>query len=154
MHNTSALHRRRNQIGQRFERPERVCKTAQAFGPAQGEPPSDPDEGALRTLLAPPFVTKRWQKLLLAGKIELKCGIFLTCSQTNSAKNIRSSAVAEASAAICLLRRHRPANRAVLRRPGRAVRKAEQPKPDRTHRRDREGNPAAVLFYKQTSAYF
>ena len=71
----------------------------------------------------------------------MKCGIFLTCSQTNSAKNIRSSAVAEASAprrpAICLFRRYRPANRAVLRRPGRAVRKAEQPKLDRTHRRNR-----------------
>ena len=71
-HNTSALHRRRNQIGQRFERPERVCKTAQSFVPAQGEPPSDPDRGALRTLLAPPFVTKRWLNPLLAGNAESK----------------------------------------------------------------------------------
>ena len=76
----------------------------------------------------------------------MKCGIFLTCSQTNSAKKIRSSAAAEErQPAICLFRRHRPANRAVLRRPGRAVRKDEQPKPDRTHRRDREGNPACFF---------
>ena len=34
--------------------------TAQSFVPAQGEPPSDPDRGALRTLLAPPFGDKRW----------------------------------------------------------------------------------------------
>ena len=68
----SALHRRRNQIGRRFERPERACKTAQSFVPAQGEPPSDPDRGALRTLLAPPFVTKRWLNPLLAGNAESK----------------------------------------------------------------------------------
>ena len=68
----------------------------------------------------------------------MKCRIFLTCSQTNSAKKIRSSAAAEErQPAICLFRRYRPANRAVLRRPGRAVRKAEQPKLDRTHRRNR-----------------
>ena len=49
--------------------------TAQSFVPAQGEPPSDPDRGALRTLLAPPFVTKRWLNPLLAGNAESKVGM-------------------------------------------------------------------------------
>ena len=38
----SALHRRRKQIGRRFERPERVCKTAQSFVPAQRARVSSP----------------------------------------------------------------------------------------------------------------
>ena len=77
----------------------------------------------------------------------------LPCN-TATPRRLTAEASAPRQPAICLFRRYRPANRAVLRRPDRAVRKDEQPKPDRTHRRDREGNPAAVLFYKQTSAYF
>ena len=68
--------------------------TAQSFVPAQGEPPSDPDRGALRTLLAPPFVTKRWLNPLLAGNAQSEVRdafgytfrMFPTLSHSDSAK--------------------------------------------------------------------
>ena len=58
----------------------------------------------------------------------------LPCN-TATPRRLTAEASAPRQPAICLFRRYRPANRAVLRRPDRAVRKDEQPKPDRTHRR-------------------
>ena len=99
--------------------------------------------GGVRRILRRPQTEKRQS----VKTTDLPCNIA-------TPRHLAAEASAPRQPAICLFRRYRSANRAVLRRPGRAVRKDEQPKPDRTHRRDREGNPAAVLFYKQTSAYF
>ena len=84
----SALHRRRNQIGRRFERSERACKTtgsrrvqrpladfaeplqskrcnllrrnSAVFCTRSGRTSVRSRRSALRTLLAPPFGDKRW----------------------------------------------------------------------------------------------